>query len=465
MRNCNEQLMCSKDKTQDIKNRMLSELQKVEDGLEKKSLLKRVYEGKLEKQSDKKIKKGEEILKSEEEKEDSTIIKFKDKYRLREQVEEKIKKRIKKELENLGFDVGDEGINKPKIESKEDIRKLHAGARKEKYEKNKDFLEEKEDELLSEFADGLEIDLDKLWPRLEVIEGGTYESDLFRYATLLWSVPVSQGFGRRVRFIVWDEHTDKIIGIFALGDPVFNLSCRDDWINWGTEERKKRLYNVMDIFILGAVPPYNTLLGGKLIAMLATSNKVRNIIYERYKGKKTVIQGKDKDPRLALLTTSSALGKSALYDRIRYNDRVLYKRIGESKGWGHFHLNKKLFYHLRDYLKAINGKNVRGNEFGDGPNWKMRTTKKALQELGLSSTLLRHGIHREIYGIPLAKNFDEFLRGDTSNLNQYDIPFEDIAEWWKERWLYGRAKRKPEYVDHKKEKVSDYIHSAGDIGE
>lgn len=413
---------------------------------------------------DEKSRRVRSILSYEAQKDDGLVLRMNGGYRLRSPAENKLKRRIKDELEAHGFNVGDDGLEKPEINSKEDIRKLHAGARREKYEENREFLEEKEDDLLPEFADGFDIDIDGLWPRIEVVEAGTHGSDLFRYATLLWSVPVSQGFGRRVRFLVWDEYTDKLIGIFALGDPVFNLSCRDEWIGWDHEDRKERLYNVMDIFILGAVPPYNILLGGKLIAMLATSNEVRDVIYNRYKNQETIIEEKDKDPRLALLTTGSALGKSALYDRIRYDDRVLYQQIGTSKGWGHFHLNNGLFDDLRKYLKATRGSDVGGNDFGDGPNWKIRTARGALNELGLPEDLMRHGIKREIYGIPLAENFDEFLRGDTEELVSYDIPFDDIAEWWKERWLDGRAERKPEYVEFIKEGVSKAIHSAGSTG-
>ena len=53
------------------------------------------------------------------------------------------------------------------------------------------------------------------------------EGDLFRAATLLWSVPVSRGYGRRMRYLVMDESNNKLIGLFALGDPVFNLKSRD----------------------------------------------------------------------------------------------------------------------------------------------------------------------------------------------------------------------------------------------
>ena len=56
------------------------------------------------------------------------------------------------------------------------------------------------------------------------------------------------------------------MGIIAIGAPVFNLSARDNLIDWNVKARSERLVNVMDAYVLGAVPPYNTLLGGKLVA-------------------------------------------------------------------------------------------------------------------------------------------------------------------------------------------------------
>lgn len=219
----------------------------------------------------------------------------------------------------------------------------------------------------------------------------------------------------------------------------------------------------MDVFILGSVPPYNTLLGGKLIAMVAASDEVRNVIQRKYQNKKTIIQNKLKNPQLALLTTASALGKSSLYDRINYEGRLIYKRIGESKGWGHFHLNHGLFEDMLDYLRLTKPNVVSTNRFGQGPNWKIRTARICLEELDLPTDLLRHGIQREIYGIPLAENFSEFLRGDTNNLICYKMPFNKITTYWYERWLVGRAKRKPEYKGHTKKDVSKMIHKMGTI--
>jgi hypothetical protein len=94
---------------------------------------------------------------------------------------------------------------------------------------------------------------------------------LFRYACAHWSIPVSSGYGRRLRFLVKDESNGKLIGLFGLGDPVYSMRARDEWIKWDSSAKKERLYNVMDAYVLGAVPPYASLLCGKLVAMLVLS--------------------------------------------------------------------------------------------------------------------------------------------------------------------------------------------------
>jgi len=217
----------------------------------------------------------------------------------------------------------------------------------------------------------------------------------------------------------------------------------------------------MDIFVLGAVPPYNLLLGGKLVALAAASDETRETIQRRYTGNKTIISGVEKDPRLALLTTGSALGKSSLYDRIRCDGRLVYRRIGTSEGYGHFHLNNGLFEALRTYLDATVRGKASSYKFGMGPNWRMRTSREALENLGLSGDLLRHGIRREIYAVPLAPECSSFLRGETSALTHYSLPFEGASAYWKQRWLLPRADRKPEYKEFRRTSVPRSVRDLG----
>jgi hypothetical protein len=388
------------------------------------------------------------------------FVRIDGKYDLRSRRKVNLRRKILKQLKAQGFILDGQIINQPSDISKESIRALHLTSRAEKYLKNKQFLCDKEKNLLNYFADGSEVDLHDVKPSLIAVNTGTIEAELFRYASLLWSVPVSEGFGRRLRFLVLDECNNKLMGIFALGDPVFNLRCRDAWIGWDVHDRIERLYNIMDIFILGAVPPYNSLLAGKLVALAASSNEVRKMVFDRYNCTSTIIQKKHKDAHLALLTTGSALGKSSIYDRITFKGELIYNRIGLSEGFGHFHLNNGIFQQMRDYLNLTIPEKAGRNRFGEGPNWKMRTTRESLKYLGLPENLLRHGIQREIYAIPLAGNFRSFLQRKEKVLHPYDLPFSDIVSYWKERWFLPRAERKPEFRLHTRQDLLRMIHSA-----
>ena len=208
--------------------------------------------------------------------------------------------------------------------------------------------------LLREYlANPCEIDVNKIKPFLSVVAAGTEDSHLFNAASLLWSVPVSRGFGRRMRYLVRDKSNGKLIGIIGLTDPVFNLTPRDAWIGWNADDRAERLIHTMDAFVLGALPPYNKILGGKLVALLAASSNVVRDFRRKYREYEGIISKKGKNPRLVLLTTSSALGRSSLYNRLRIpksvafltgveNDRV---STWYTRGYGHFHINK---IHLRN---------------------------------------------------------------------------------------------------------------------
>ena len=444
-----------------LKNELTNAIKESKNALTLNEIIDRIVTNQGQYRMNSKTKKRIKlILTKQSKKSDGFVIKKDDgRFISRKKVEMRLRNKIVKAIKDQGFEINDKNtISKPKMESKESIRKLHYYACKDKYLKSKKFLKKNENELIQFFAEGCEIDIDNFKATIQVVEPETVENNLFRYATLLWSVPVSQGFGRRVRFLVWDENIGKLVGLFAVGDPVLNLTARDDWVGWDYVAKMERLYNVMDIFVLGSVPPYNRLLGGKLTALAATSNEVREYIKNRYQNTKTIIKEEVRDSRLALLTTSSALGKSSLYDRITYNGRTIYNQIGHSKGWGHFHLNHGLFEEMRRYVSWTKPSKASTYHFGQGPNWKIRTARECLVSLGLPGSLLQHGIKREIYTIPLASNFDEFLCGKTDNLDYYDMAFSSLSEYWKERWLIGRVKRKPEYKNISRKDVQKMIH-------
>ena len=77
---------------------------------------------------------------------------------------------------------------------KPSIRTIHHMHRKTARQRIRRALKNKIDLFMDKIANGDEVDPEKI--RSEVIEAssGTKTGDLFRFATLLWSIPVSQGY-------------------------------------------------------------------------------------------------------------------------------------------------------------------------------------------------------------------------------------------------------------------------------
>lgn len=348
----------------------------------------------------------------------------------------------------IGFSKSRNGELKTDGEGKEIVRALHRVQREDRIKENKDFLATRAPRLFHHFANGRDIDPSKISPVIERISSGTQHGDLFRLASLTWSVPVSNGFGRRLRYLVWDENNGKLMGVVAIGDPVFNLAARDRLIGWTSNDRSARLVNIMDAYVLGAIPPYNQLLAGKLVACLLRSREIYDDFASAYGDTTGIISGQGKRACLLAVTTSSSMGRSSVYNRLKLDGVQYMESIGFTGGWGHFHIPDRLFAELRDYLRDINHSYADQHRFGQGPNWRLRTTRAALAALGFKEDMLRHGIKREVFISRLAANADEILRSgrgkpDTDAL----LSTKEIAGLATERWMQQRAKRRPEFRD------------------
>jgi hypothetical protein len=363
-------------------------------------------------------------------------------------LEKRIKRALWRHLAALGYAKAADGTLIPPSVGKDAIRQIHLAQRLERLEENKTFLAEKGDELLGFFANGEEVNPSAMKPRLELVPGESTEADIFRLATLSWSVPVSRGYGRRLRFLVWDDSNRRLIGIVALGDPPFNLHARDALVGWNSSERASRLVHMMDAYVLGAVPPYNMLLGGKLIACLVRSREVVAAFRHRYARSMGTISGKAKDARLVAVTTTSALGRSSLYSRLRLDSIRYFDPIGYTGGWGHFHVPETLFDQMRQYLALKGHSYAYGYEYGDGPNWRLRTIRAALTEMGINADVLRHGIRREVFVSMLADNALDVLRGNAKRPLYDSLGTADqIGDLAVKRWIQPRSERDTTYVN------------------
>jgi len=364
---------------------------------------------------------------------------------------ERLKNGIIRSLCQQGYRIQDGIIQLPDNPTKNDFRTLNELALQNKLKVSGPGVRPYEDRLISYIADGDEVIPSEIRPKLVLVQTGSEHELLFRYACLHWSIPVSAGYGRRLRFLVFDENNDKLIGLFGLGDPVYSMQARDHWIGWDKEKKAQHLYHIMDAYVLGAVPPYSFLLCGKLIAMLVCSNEVRNTFFNKYNGQISMIRQKTRPPYLALVTTSSALGRSSIYNRIRIDGYQYWNSLGFTQGSGDFHFSNDIYVDIKNFVKKNCTPTDKHIAWGNGFRNKREVIRKCLMQIGLSTRLRYHGIHREVFAAPLGQNAIRFLKGEVEQPCFHDWPALTLSEAFKKRWLIGRAERKPEFSKYSRE--------------
>ena len=217
--------------------------------------------------------------------------------------------------------------------------------------------------------------------------------------------------------------------------------------------------NMMDIIVCGSIPPYNELLGGKLISMLACSpviirdytKRYRNQVSEiasRMKGKKVV-----RDSRLVYLGTTSlyAIGSSQ-YNRIKVplnnGGKIEFRKMGVTEGYGTVFFSKETTNLFSKILELQDGGRRINHVFGEGTSPRFRMISKGLNAIGIrADAFLRHYSPRIVYSINLAKNTNEFLLGiedevdygfDLNDENDVQQTTQEIIEFWYSRWLEKR---------------------------
>lgn len=219
--------------------------------------------------------------------------------------------------------------------------------------------------------------------------------------------------------------------------------------------------SVADISVCGAVQPYNAVLGGKLVAMLATSPEVVGAYHDRYRQSESEIAsamaGRPvvRKPHLVLLGTTSLYGiGSSQYNRIRIpaekvggaaGAQIEYKELGHSESFGTSQYSDETVLALTDYAQQCEGGQRVNSIFGEGVSPKLRKVRQGLDALGFpSSLLLQHHRRRIVYGISLVSNLGDYLIGaDKAPKYLYHLQprreaSDRIAEWWRERWLHRR---------------------------
>lgn len=218
---------------------------------------------------------------------------------------------------------------------------------------------------------------------------------------------------------------------------------------------------VADISVCGAVQPYNAILGGKLVAMLAASPEIVSEYQRRYAAAASEIASSMagrpivRKPDLVLLGTTSLYGVgSSQYNRVKIpceilggrSDEVLrYEELGYSEAFGTSQYSDETIQALTRLMQQdADGERV-NSIFGEGVSPRLRKVRAGLDALNFpSDLLLRHHRRRIIYAVNLVRNLPNYLLG-LERRPAYVFPPKvgrtatvRITEWWRERWLRHR---------------------------
>jgi len=220
---------------------------------------------------------------------------------------------------------------------------------------------------------------------------------------------------------------------------------------------------VADIAVCGAVQPYNAILGGKLVAMLAASPEVTLEYRRRYGAAESEIASSIagraivRAPNLVLLGTTSLYGVgSSQYNRIKVPcdrlggapaDTIRYEELGRSEAFGTSQYSEETVDALADLVQQSEDGQRVNSIFGEGVSPKLRKVRQALDLLDLpAAILLRHHRPRVVYAVSLVKNLGDHLLG-LDPKPDYLVPLDDgpaasaqIGAWWRERWLRNRIR-------------------------
>lgn len=217
--------------------------------------------------------------------------------------------------------------------------------------------------------------------------------------------------GRNMKFLVEDETTGKYLGALTVTSDFGDLGARDKWIGWTRDDRykNKKLNNIACGQAIIPLQPFgHNFLGGKLMALMITSDVIRNAWEEKYGD---VLVG---------MTTTSLYGTFS-----QYNGLTTFKKRGKTTGQMPLKLPRDVVKRWEEY-------------FGEKSKGRLGMLAKIYRECGLKPKDYQHGIQRGIYFCPFYDNMKEFLIGDIEKssliLSQKFVYYDQyIMDWWKHR--------------------------------
>lgn len=348
----------------------------------------------------------------------------------------KLRNKIIDSLKSQGFKVNPH--LRPKKNEKDTLRRIHKQKRNEQLKLHRNFLLDNFEEIKQFSVSGEDLSPEKIDLKLIEVKSDSIASRIFLWWNLIWwSLPFDKSIGRQMRFILWDDYHNAPFGLVGLQSPPLKSSVRDNFLGLNQKNIDYWINQSMYGQRIGALPPYNELLGGKMVALSLVSNELREIYTKKYDDKKTLLEKRKIPNRILFTTTTSAYGKSSVYERLAYNGMPVSKFIGYTSGSGTFHLPESIYEEMLLFLQQKGIDTKRG--YGTGPSRKLKLVDMAFNRLKIP-TFTFHNIKRGYYLFPNAINLRNVLHKKDKPV-WYDRPFMELTNFWKERWCIPRSNR------------------------
>ena len=359
-------------------------------------------------------------------------------------IQSSLKRQINRTLRSQGYDISSKGIFSLTRADRATLRQTHALAKKERITEHTAFIRDHTTFIQDHMIDGRDLNIENISPKLIPVTATSNWEKIFRWWNFVWwSMPYESAYGRQMRYIVWDQHQRAVIGLIGLHSPILSWAPRDRHLGLTAADRDYWVNQSLSAQRVGAVPPYNVVLGGKLVAMLMTSDTLRIDFHRKYSKKATVLQKRELPANLLFVTTTGAFGKSSLYTRLKFGEEWLASFIGYSNGSGSFHVPDAIYEQMLVALSR-SGVNVKRG-YGSGPSRKMRLIREGMDALGYQNGIF-HGVKRAIYLFRFARNLDRLIAGTARRPLWHHRQESDLTDFWKNRWILPRITVRGEHL-------------------
>ena len=250
--------------------------------------------------------------------------------------------------------------------------------------------------------------------------------------------------GKQLKLVVKEKKTNTVLGFIKLGSPLINSKPRNNYLGDMPELKTFNKRAIMGFIIVPVQPFGFNYLGGKLLALICCSHKVREMLVEKY------------DTEFCLFETTSLYGNikgTSMYDGLK--PFLRYKGDTESKFVPT--LGEEAYFACKKLVEDDVKEDLIPKYAADGnvtASRKMKITTKMISLIRMELRDTNAELHdkfvaamKKAEGVTTQKRFymsdygyenaKDVLLGKTETLikgpNYHKHELENIISWWKRK--------------------------------